>query len=72
MLHHRTKDSVRKFGVTLSIDGWSSITNRPLINAMLISSTGEQFLGLVDTHGQKKVQFVEAIGNKVRLLFHYD
>ena len=50
-VHQRTEDSVRKFGATLSIDGWSSVTNRPLINAMLISSAGEQFLGSVDTSG---------------------
>ena len=37
----RTEDSVRKFGATLSFDGWNSVTNRPLINAMLISSAGE-------------------------------
>ena len=45
----RTKHSIRKFGATLSIDGWSNVTNRSLINAMLISPAGEQFLGSVDT-----------------------
>jgi len=40
-LHKRTKDNIRKFGATLSIDGWSSVTNWPLINAILISSTSE-------------------------------
>ena len=50
----RTEDSIRKFGATLSIDGWSSVTNRPLINAMLVSSAGEQFLGAVDTSGEEK------------------
>ena len=40
-LHNRTEDSIRKFGATLSIDGWSSVTNQPLINAMLVSSAGE-------------------------------
>jgi len=55
----------------MSIDGWSSVTNRPLINAMLVSSVGEQFLGSVDTSGQKKTaayvaaileEFIEKMG----------
>lgn len=70
-LKNRTNDSVRKFGATLSIDGWSSITNRPLINAMLVSSAGEQFLGSVDTSGFEKTatylaaileKFIEEVG----------
>jgi len=50
-LQKRTKDNVRKFGATLSIDGWSSITNCPLINGMLVSSAGEQFIGSMDATG---------------------
>ena len=42
-------NSFFKFGATLAIGGWSSVTNCPLFNALLISSTKEQFLGLVDT-----------------------
>ena len=53
-LQKRTEDSIRKFGATLSIDGWSSVTNRPLINAMLVSSAGEEFIGSVDTSGVEK------------------
>jgi len=40
-LQKKTEDNVRKFRVTLSIDGWSSITNQPLINGMLVSSANE-------------------------------
>ena len=36
-LHAKTRESVRKFGATLAVDGWSSVTNRPLFNAMLVS-----------------------------------
>ena len=67
----RTEDSVRKFGATLSIDGWSSVTNRPLINGMLVSSAGEQFIGSVDATGVEKdavylasvlEKFIETVG----------
>jgi hypothetical protein len=53
-LHNKTKDNIRKLGATLSIDGWSSVINRPLINAIFVSSASEQFLGSVDTIGVKK------------------
>jgi len=53
-LHNRTEDSVQKFGATLSIEGWNSIINRPLIKALLVSSMGEQFFRLVDISGVKK------------------
>ena len=70
-LQRRTEDSIRKFGATLSIDGWSSVSNRPLINGMLISAAGEEFLGSVDTSGATKdalylacilEKFIEQIG----------
>jgi hypothetical protein len=32
----KTIKSVRKFGSTLAVDEWSSVTNRPLFNAMLV------------------------------------
>ena len=53
-VHKRTEESIRKFGATLSMDGWSSVTNQPLLNVMLVSSAGEQFLGSVDTSGFEK------------------
>ena len=70
-LQKRTEESIRKFGATLSIDGWSSVVNRPLINGMLISSAGEEFLGSVDTSGATKdatyladvlIKFIEQVG----------
>jgi hypothetical protein len=36
-LQVKTIKSVCKFGATLAIDGWSSITNRSLFNAILVS-----------------------------------
>jgi len=49
----------------LSIDGWSSVTNQLLINGMLMSSVGKQFIGLVDTIGvQKDVVFWASILEK--------
>jgi hypothetical protein len=47
-------ESICKFGATLAVDGWSSVTNRPLFNAMLVSSGIKQFLGAVDTTGNPK------------------
>jgi hypothetical protein len=53
-------ESVRKFGATLAVDGWSFVTNRPLFNAMLVSSATKQFLGLVDTMGYQKTTEYQA------------
>jgi hypothetical protein len=47
-------DSVCKFGATLAVDGWNSVTNRPPYNPMLLSLDTEQFLGSVDTTGYHK------------------
>jgi hypothetical protein len=44
-------ESIRKFGATLAVDRWSSVTNYPYFNAMLVSPAIEQFLGVVDTTG---------------------
>jgi hypothetical protein len=58
-------ESLRKFGAALAIDGWSSVTNRPSFNAMLVSSAIEQFLGSVDTTGyQKTTQYQASIMEK--------
>jgi hypothetical protein len=42
-------DSIRKFGATLAVDGWSSMTNGPLFKAMLVSLATDQFLKSKDT-----------------------
>jgi hypothetical protein len=59
--------SVCKFGVTLAIEGWSSMTNRPLFNAMMVTSAAEQFFGIVDTMGyqmtmQYQASIIEEVG----------
>jgi hypothetical protein len=52
--------SIRKFGATLAVDGWSSVINRPLFNAMLVSPATEQFLEAVDTIGYPKTAEYQA------------
>jgi hypothetical protein len=59
-LQVKTVESIRKFGTTLAVDGWSSITNHPLFNAMLVSPATEQFLGAVDTTGYPKTAEYQA------------
>jgi hypothetical protein len=59
-LQIKTVESVRKFGATLVVDGWSSVTNRPLFNAVLVSPAIEQFLGAVDTTGYPKTAEYQA------------
>lgn len=70
-LNNRMTESVRKFGGTLALDGWTSVSNRPLCNAMLVSPAGELFLGSVDTTGNEKTaeymasimdKFIEQVG----------
>jgi hypothetical protein len=53
-LQVKTIGNIHKFGATLAVDGWSSVTNCPLFNAMLVSPATEQFLGVVDTIGYPK------------------
>ena len=70
-LDKRVAESVRKFGGTLALDGWTSVNSRPLCNAMLVSPSGELFLGSVDTTGNEKTatymaslmeRFIEQVG----------
>lgn len=70
-LDSRLKESLRKFGGTLAMDGWSSVSSRPLVNAMLVTPAGELFLGAVDTTGKEKtamymasimVKFIKQVG----------
>ena len=53
------------------MDGWSSVTSRPLVIAVLVSPGGELFLGAVDTTGEEKtaiylasimVKFIKQVG----------
>jgi hypothetical protein len=52
--------SVCKFGATLAVDDWNSVTNSPLFNAMLVSLAIEKFLGSVDTMGYQKIAQYQA------------
>lgn len=53
-VNDRTKDSIRKYGVTVCSDGWDNVQNRPLLNVLLCCPTGDTFLGSIDTTGNKK------------------
>jgi hypothetical protein len=44
-------DKIHKFGATLAVDGWSSVTNCLLFNAMLVPSAVEQSFGSIDNMG---------------------
>ena len=44
-LDNRLAESVRKFGGTLTVDGWTSVSSRPLLNAMLVSPCWRALLG---------------------------
>jgi hypothetical protein len=50
----RTKIFIRTYGATLAGDDWNSVNNHPLLNMMCVSSTGEEFLGAIDTSGLMK------------------
>ena len=72
-LNDRIFSSVRKYGGTLALDGWTSVSSRPLMNAMLVSPVGELFLGAVDTSGKEKdavymatiiEKFIEQVGKE--------
>jgi hypothetical protein len=50
----KTKDSIRKYGVTVCSDGWDNVQNRPLLNVLMCCLAGDTFLGSIDTTGNKK------------------
>ena len=45
---------ITTYGATLAADGWSSVTNTPLMNVMCVCPAGEEFLGAIDTSGETK------------------
>ena len=57
----------RSQGVTLVSDGWTSVTNRPIINLLVVSSEGPTFLSSVDTSGNEKTaEYIAAlIGERI-------
>ena len=58
---------VRYFGCTISIDGWSNVQNRPLMNVMRICPVGEEFIGSMDASEKTKnaAYVVEMLGTYI-------
>lgn len=54
MVREKTKAPIHKYGVTICSDGWDNVTHRPLMNVMLACTSGEVFLGSIDTTGECK------------------
>ena len=50
----KTRASIHKYGVTICSDRWDNVTHRPLMNVMLACTSGEIFLGSIDTTGKCK------------------
>ena len=50
----KTRAPIHKYGVTICSDGWDNVTHRPLMNVMLSCTSGEVFLGSIDTTGECK------------------
>lgn len=42
------------YGCTITCDGWSSVSRRPLLNVLAVSPKGAEFLKAVDTSGESK------------------
>ena len=42
------------FGYTLTSDGWSSVQNKPLLNALVVVPAGAEFVQASDTSGETK------------------
>ena len=54
MVAEKTRAPIHKYGVTICSDGWDNVTHRPLMNVMLACTSGEVFLGSIDTTGERK------------------
>jgi len=54
LIAEKTRGPIHKYSVTICSDGWNNVTHRPLINVMLACTSGEVFLGSVDTTGKRK------------------
>jgi hypothetical protein len=53
------------FGQSLVSDGWTDATGKPLINVLLISPNGEEFIKAVDTSGNiKNMQYIADLVGK--------
>ena len=51
---HETRESWKRTGCTITSDGWTSTTNRNLIDALAVSPRGPVFLDAIDTSGSVK------------------
>jgi hypothetical protein len=50
------------FGQTVTSDGWTDAVGRPLINILLVSPNGEEFIKAVDTSGNiKNMQYIAGL-----------
>ena len=47
-------NNILLFGCTIVSDGWSNVQKRPLINIMVVSPRGEEFVRAVDSAGAIK------------------
>jgi hypothetical protein len=50
----RVRSLIKLTGCTIVSDGWTSIQNRPIVNALLTTPAGVQFLTALDTSGETK------------------
>lgn len=71
LVEKKTNVDIAKYGATICSDGWDNVTNRPLMNVMLVCPMGDVFLGSIDTTGSKKCKtyiadtlktFIEKVG----------
>lgn len=47
-------DRTRKTGASITSDGWSDTTNRPLLNMLAVNAKGAKFVDAINTEGQQK------------------
>jgi hypothetical protein len=47
-------DRTKKTGATITSDGWSDTTNRPLLNILAVNAKGAKFVDAINTAGQQK------------------
>lgn len=50
----KLRDGINQRGATLVSDGWDDASDNPLVNFLLVTDEGAEFLGSVDTTGQIK------------------
>lgn len=53
-LKNKMEVFIARFNSTLTVEGWTSVTNRSLLNIMQVSPTREEFFASVDTSSETK------------------